>query len=176
MVGLVYNFERQPVRQALRVRLGNVGLGVERRSGESNGDIDFSLEAVGFKIVRQTFPCSFHIILGKRSLFPVDIHRRPDYQVLDRVFASARVKPRFAVECDTISSLITAVEAGRGIAVTMEAFKHVSGKRLVYRPLAGTTEVFSVGIARAKNGNLAPAGEKFCEVLRTLAKATGAGK
>jgi DNA-binding transcriptional LysR family regulator len=98
------------------------------------------------------------------------------YQVLDRVFASARVKPRFAVECDTISSLITAVEAGRGIAVTMEAFKHVSGKRLVYRPLAGTTEVFSVGIARAKNGDITPAGEKFCEVLRTLAKATGTGK
>jgi hypothetical protein len=42
----------------------------------------------------------------------------------------------------------------------------VSGKRLLYRPLAGINDVVSVGIARAKNGDLTPAGEKFCESLR----------
>jgi hypothetical protein len=37
---------------------------------------------------------------------------------------------------------------------------------LLYRPLAGINDVVSVGIARAKNGDLTPAGEKFCESLR----------
>jgi hypothetical protein len=48
----------------------------------------------------------------------------------------------------------------------LPVFKHVTGKRLLYRPLAGINEVISVGIARAKNGDLTPAGEKFCESLR----------
>lgn len=69
-----------------------------------------------------------------------------------------------------LSSLITAIEAGHGIALAIPAFKHVSGKRLLYRPLVGTTEVFSVGIARAKNGDVTPAGEKFCEILRKVSK------
>lgn len=103
----------------------------------------------------------------------VGLRRRDNptyFQVLERLFASARVKPRVAVECDTISSLITAIESGRGIALAIPAFKHVSGKRLLYRPLAGTTQVFSIGIARARNGDVTPAGEKFCEILRKIAK------
>lgn len=68
----------------------------------------------------------------------------------------------------------TAIETGRGVALAIPAFKHVSGKRLLYRPLAGTTEVFSVGIARAKNGDVTPAGERFCEMLRNVVKGTTA--
>jgi hypothetical protein len=40
----------------------------------------------------------------------------------------------------------------------------VAGKRLLFRPLAGTTEVGLVGIARATKGDVARAGEKFCEI------------
>lgn len=95
----------------------------------------------------------------------------PGYShLLERMFSPLGLKPRVAVECDTFSSLIAAIESGRGIALAIPAFKHVSGKRLLYRPLAGTTEVFSVGIARAKNGDVTPAGEKFCELLRNAAK------
>ena len=45
-------------------------------------------------------------------------------------------------------------------------FKLIAGKRLLYRPLTGTTETVSVGIARATKGDVTPAGEKFCEILR----------
>ena len=95
---------------------------------------------------------------------------------LDLLFASIGAKPLIAVECDSASSLITEVEAGRGIALATPIFKLVTGKRLLYRPLTGTTEVLSVGIARATKGDVTPAGEKFCELLRktsegaTLAK------
>ena len=67
-----------------------------------------------------------------------------------------------------------AVESGRGIALSTSVFKEVTGKRLVYRPVTGTNEVLAVGIARAKNGDITPAGEKFCEIMRKVAK--GAGK
>jgi hypothetical protein len=57
------------------------------------------------------------------------------------------------------------VEAGRGVSLAIPIFKLVGGKRLLYRPLTGTTEVPSVGIAHASKGDVTPAGEKFCEIL-----------
>lgn len=91
---------------------------------------------------------------------------------LDRVFSPLGIKPPIVMECDTASSLLTAIESGRGIALSTSVFKQMTGKRLAYRPLTGTNEVLSVGIARAKNGDVTPAGEKFCEILRKVA--TGA--
>ena len=120
------------------------------------------------------------IPLEKVALEPLVGLRRKDapgfHDVLARMFGPSAIKPRLAVECDTVSSLITAIETGRGIALVTSAFRHMSGKRLVYRPLAGTTEVFSLGILRAKNGDVTPAGEKLCELLRKVAKETIAGK
>src|SRR6266853_1567870 len=110
------------------------------------------------------------IPLEKLAAEPLVALRRKDYpefdRSLDRLFAPIRAKPRIAVECDSASSLITEVEAGRGIALATSVFKLVAGKRLLYRPLTGTTEVLSVGIARATKGDVTPAGEKFCEILR----------
>lgn len=88
------------------------------------------------------------------------------YRFVDRLFAPVHVKPRIAVECDSVSSLITEVEAGRGVSLATPIFKLVIGKRLLYRPLTGTTATASVGIARATRGDVTPAGEKFCEILR----------
>src|SRR5713226_3602573 len=114
------------------------------------------------------------ITLEKLAAEPLIGFRRKDYpeyyDILDRIFAPIRAKPRIAVECDSASSLITEVEAGRGIALANPSFKLVAGKRLLYRPLTGTTEVGSVGIARATKGDVTPAGEKFCEILRKISR------
>ena len=116
------------------------------------------------------------ITLEKLAAEPLVGLRRKDYSeyyhILERIFAPIGAKPRIAVECDSASSLITEVEAGRGIALTSPIFKLVSGKRLLYRPLTGTTEVGSVGIARATKGDVTPAGEKFCEILRKISHGT----
>jgi DNA-binding transcriptional LysR family regulator len=110
------------------------------------------------------------IPLEKLAAEPLVVLRRKDYpesaRYLDRLFASIGTKPPIAVECDSASSLITEVEAGRGIALATPVLKLVTGKRLLYRPLTGTTEVLSVGIARATKGDVTPAAEKFCEILR----------
>ena len=70
------------------------------------------------------------------------------------------------MECDSPRSLITEVESGRGVALASPSFKLAAGKRLLHRPLTGTTEVASVGVARDSKGDVTPAGEKFCEILR----------
>jgi len=112
------------------------------------------------------------ITLEKLAAEPLVGLRRKDYpeyyHILDRIFAPIGAKPRIVVECDSASSLITEVEAGRGIALATTLFKLVAGKRLLYRPLTGTTEVGSVGIARATRGDVTPAGETFCEILREI--------
>src|SRR6185436_6845199 len=112
------------------------------------------------------------IPLEKLAAEPLIGLRRKDYpeyyHFLDRIFAPVRIKPRVAVECDSASSLITEVEAGRGIALASPSFKLVAGKRLLYRPLTGTTEVGTIGIARATKGDVTPAGETFCKILRRI--------
>ena len=118
------------------------------------------------------------ITLEKLAAEPLVGLRRKDYseyyRIVDRVFASVHAKPRIAVECDSASSLITEVEAGRGVALSSTVFKLVAGKRLLYRPLTGTTEVASVGIARASKGDVTPAGERFCEILRKISNGAAA--
>jgi DNA-binding transcriptional LysR family regulator len=99
------------------------------------------------------------VILSRKSYS--EYHR-----ILEDVFAPIRTKPRIAMECDSESSLFMEVEAGRAIAIVTTIAKLAAGKRLVYRPLMGTTETQSVGIARATKGDVTPAGEKFCELLR----------
>jgi len=110
------------------------------------------------------------IALEKVAGQPLVVFRRKDYseyhRFLDRIFAPISAKPRIAVECDSASSLIIEVEAGHGILLAATIFKLIAGKRLLYRPLTGTTEALSVGIARATKGDVTPAGEKFCEILR----------
>ena len=88
------------------------------------------------------------------------------HRFLGRLFAPLNAKPRIAVECDSMSSLITEVEAGHGVSLASPVFKLLIGKRLLYRPLTGTTLTASVGIVRATKGDVTPAGEKFCEILR----------
>ena len=106
--------------------------------------------------------------------------RRKDYseyyRLLDRVFAPLSAKPRIAVECDSATSLILAVEAGRGIALVTTVLKRVAGKRLLYRALTGTTEAQAVGIARAIQGDVTPAGERLCKMLRQIAGGAAAAK
>jgi DNA-binding transcriptional LysR family regulator len=102
--------------------------------------------------------------------------RRKDYRkYLNRIFAPTGVKPHIGMECDTFGSILIEVEAGHGIALCVPLSRLAASKRMLYRPLTGTTETLSVGIARATKGGVTSAGEKFCEILRTtLDRATTA--
>jgi DNA-binding transcriptional LysR family regulator len=103
------------------------------------------------------------VILSRKSYS--EYHR-----ILEHIFAPVSDKPRLAMECDSEDSLFMEVEAGRAIAVVTTIAKLAAGKRLVYLPLTGTTEIQFVGIARATKGDVTPAGERFCEILRQISR------
>jgi DNA-binding transcriptional LysR family regulator len=117
------------------------------------------------------------VALEKVAAEPLISLRRQDYrEYLNRIFAPTGVKPRIAVQCDTFGSLLIEVEAGHGIALGIPIFKLAGAKRLLYRPLTGTTETLSVGIARATKGDMTPAGEEFCEILRNISNGANGRK
>ncbi|MBV9997884.1 MAG: LysR family substrate-binding domain-containing protein [Verrucomicrobia bacterium] len=105
---------------------------------------------------------------------PLIVLQRHDYsefhRILERIFSPHNFRPCIAVECDSTSSLVTAVAVGRGVALVSEHFKRVAGQRLAYRPLSGGTEFHRVGVAWAAKGDVTPAGEKFCAALRAASR------
>ena len=107
------------------------------------------------------------VILSRKSYS--EYHR-----ILEHIFAPVSAKPHIAMECDSEDSLFMEVEAGRAVAVVTTIAKLAAGKRLVYRPLRGTTEIQLVGIARATKGDVTPAGERFCEILRQISRGADA--
>src|SRR5262249_11574877 len=98
------------------------------------------------------------------------------HRILEHIFTPVCGKPAIAMECDSEDSLFIEVEAGHGITLVTTIAKLAAGKRLVYRPLTGAAEAQAVGIARAAKGDLTPAGEKFCEILRKLSRTSNAMK
>lgn len=97
------------------------------------------------------------------------------YRILDAIFSPHGVRPHIAAECDGASSLIAEVEVSKGVAIVSEVFQRAAGRRLIYRRISNSDEVHRVGIARAAKGDVTPAGEKFCEILRN-ASSPAAGK
>jgi DNA-binding transcriptional LysR family regulator len=119
------------------------------------------------------------IPLERLATQPLVVLRRKEYSgyhnVLAQIFAPISAKPRIAVECDGFSSLVAQVEAGHGVVVATPLFRLVAAKRLISRPLE-TTEVQAVGIARATKGDVTPAGDEFCEILRKVSGGTSRGE
>ncbi|HTI68361.1 MAG TPA: LysR family substrate-binding domain-containing protein, partial [Candidatus Limnocylindria bacterium] len=89
------------------------------------------------------------------------------HRVLQQVFSPLR--PNIATESDSINSLIAEVGIGSAVAVVSQIFKEAIGKRLLYRPLADTAAALCVGLARAKNSDVTPAGERLCAAIRKAA-------
>lgn len=112
------------------------------------------------------------ISVKKAAAEPLVVLRRPDYSeyhgLLERLFSPLKLHPNIVAECDGASSLITEVEGGRGIAVVNEAVRQVARDRLVYVPFSDSKVTHPIGICRATNGELTPAGERFCAALRQV--------
>jgi LysR family transcriptional regulator, benzoate and cis,cis-muconate-responsive activator of ben and cat genes len=71
----------------------------------------------------------------------------PEYHDwLDGLFASAKVEPQISEQYDSVTSLIAAVEVGRGIALISESLKCLTGPRLVFRKLKPAPEPMRVGV------------------------------
>ena len=72
---------------------------------------------------------------------------------LAELFAPLSRSPQIAEEYDSATSLVAAVEAGRGVALVLETFKCFIGPRVKIRTLAPPPPPLVVGIACRKEAN-----------------------
>jgi len=103
-------------------------------------------------------------VVYNREEYP-DYHRR-----LIAVFAKVKTKLRIVEEHDGFTSLIPAIEAGRGVALVSESFIYSAGKRVKLLRLTPEPKPEIFGIA-APLGPLSTAAEKFRLCARQAALA-----
>ena len=117
-----------------------------------------------------------HPFAGRRSVSLADAAREPfvgltredfpDYQAyLAAIFAAVKNKPRVIEEHDSVSSFISAIEAGTGVGISVDALGYSFGSRAKLVRLTPEPTPISFGIATRK-GKLSPATEKFCQCAR----------
>lgn len=95
----------------------------------------------------------------------------PEYHDwLVALFAPLKLAPQVAEEHESATSVIAAVEAGRGVALLTQSFARWAGPRLKVRPLTPAPPALIFGIAYRKGVN-APTVENFIAAV----KRSGAG-
>jgi DNA-binding transcriptional LysR family regulator len=93
----------------------------------------------------------------------------PDYyDYLSVTFSKVKQKPRVVEEHDSISGVMSSVEAGIGIAIGAEAFGYSFGNRVKLLHITPEPKPISIGIAAPK-GRLSPAAEKSWECAKEAA-------
>src|SRR5881227_1496874 len=89
------------------------------------------------------------------------------YDLLSIIFSKVKQKPRVIEEHDSMSGVMSAVEAGSGVAVAVD-FGYSFGNRIKFLHLTPESKPFSVGIV-ARKGKLSPAAEKFWQCAKEAA-------
>ena len=127
-----------------------------------------------------------HPLARRRSVSLADAAREPfvgltredfrDYNAyLAAIFASVKNKPRIIEEYDSMTSVISAIEAGTGVGIAVEALGYSFGGRVTLVRLTPEPKPISFGIA-ARKGRLSPATEKFWQCAKEAATAMGKSK
>jgi LysR family transcriptional regulator, benzoate and cis,cis-muconate-responsive activator of ben and cat genes len=89
---------------------------------------------------------------------------------LNAVFTRLKAKPRIVEEHDGFSSIIPAIEAGRGVALVSESFGFSAGNRVKLLRLTPEPKPSIIGIA-APAGALSSVAEKFWKCAKQAALA-----
>ena len=89
------------------------------------------------------------------------------YDLLSVTFSKVKQKPRVIEEHDSMPGVMSAVEAGSGVAVAVD-FGYSFGNRIKFLHLTPEPKPFSVGIVGTK-GRLSPAAEKFWQCAKEAA-------
>ena len=90
----------------------------------------------------------------------------PQHRVyVDAIFARVKDKPRFVEEQDGWADLLSAVDAGRGVAIASDAFDYPFRNRVRLLPLTPEPKRAPLGVISRK-GRLSPAAETFCLCAR----------
>jgi LysR family transcriptional regulator, benzoate and cis,cis-muconate-responsive activator of ben and cat genes len=90
------------------------------------------------------------------------------YEMLERTFAHFERKPDITVECDGATSLLAAVESGRGVALVPEVFRSLAGSRVKLRPIAPSPAPMIVGCAYTSSSASTVTAQRFLSIARSL--------
>ena len=108
-----------------------------------------------------------HSLTGERIIG----YSRSEYPEYHEWLASLFVPlapPAIAEEHDSSTSLIAAVEAGRGVALIQKGFENLAGPRLKVRVLDPAPEPVVVGVA-CRKGKISAVAERFIAALKRSA-------
>jgi DNA-binding transcriptional LysR family regulator len=164
---------------AVGLRDGRLSVALIARALKRGPFRDFRFEELVREHVRLAVPPN-HPFVRRRSVSLADAAQEPfigltredfpDYHgYLASLFASVRNKPRVIEEHDGMTSVVSAVEAGTGVAVAVEALGYAFGNRVKLVRLTPEPKPISFGIA-ARKGRLSPAAEKFWQCARDAAR------
>src|SRR6201987_5482982 len=93
----------------------------------------------------------------------------PNYfDFLSVIFSKVKQKPRVVEEHDSFSGIISAVEAGTGVTLSIDVLGHSFGKRVKLLRITPEPKPISVGLVALK-GRLSPAAEKFWQCAKEAA-------
>jgi LysR family transcriptional regulator, benzoate and cis,cis-muconate-responsive activator of ben and cat genes len=90
------------------------------------------------------------------------------YDHLSIIFSKVKQKPRVVEEYDSYYGIISAVEAGTGVALAGDVFRRNLGNRVKFLHIAPEPKSVSVVIV-GKKGRLSPAAEKFWQCAKEAA-------
>jgi DNA-binding transcriptional LysR family regulator len=125
--------------------------------------------------VSPTHPLSRHrsVSFADIARQPIIAYSRKDYpdahELLNRLFASAKAKPRIVEEHDSVSGLIAAVESGAGVAIVTETLACTAGVRLKLLPISPEPGPLVIGIVYQSKG-LNSAGQQFLKCAKESSK------
>ena len=164
---------------AVGLRDGRLKVALIARALERGPFRDFRFEELLREHVRLAVPPN-HPFARRRSVSLADAAQEPfvgltredfsDYhRYLASLFASVKNKPRVIEEHDGMTSVVSAVEAGTGVAVAVEALGYAFGNRVKLVRLTPEPKPISFGIA-ARKGRLSPATEKFWQCAKDAAR------
>src|SRR5246500_3635758 len=163
---------------AVGLRDGRLSVALIARALKRGPFRDFRFEELVREHVRLAVPPN-HPFARRRSVSLADAAEEPfiglthedfpEYHgYLATLFASVKNKPRVVEEHDSITSVISAIEAGTGVAVAVDAVGYAFGNRVKLVRLTPDPKPISFGIA-ARKGGLSPAAEKFWQCAREAA-------
>jgi len=114
------------------------------------------------------------IPLARLANEPLVVYDRRDYtEYFKTVLALLRPvteKPRIAIECDGVTTLIAAVLAGRGVAIVPEVFSRLIGNRVRLRAIHPAGAPLVVGYAHRVDVPLSAVTRRFLDALKQAAR------
>ena len=90
------------------------------------------------------------------------------YDYVSMIFSKVKQKPRVVQEYESMSGIISAIEAGTGVAIGGDIFGYSFGNRVKGLHLIPEPKPISIGIVATK-GRLSPAAEKFWQCAKEAA-------